>query len=170
MVSGCVNKMVVIVPQIMLQQLLCFHIQVSGNGIPATYSPCSYCLFCYFTSALLFKHLKPGMIRCQAYRDQCAVPDQSLTVMPSLRCRICMALPVIKSSLLEHTCCSTELCLLRCSLPLLECSCVLCRTPCLLSCLAAAAAPPAGSRMYVKCTGQLLWVADRSPVHQGLKP
>ena len=58
---------------------------------------------------------------------QCAVPDLSLTVMASLRCRICMALPVIKSSLLEHTCCSTvQLCLLPCSLPLRACSCVLC--------------------------------------------
>ena len=33
MVSGCVRKRVVIVPQIMLQQLLGFHIQVSGNGM-----------------------------------------------------------------------------------------------------------------------------------------
>ena len=48
----------------------------------------------------LFKHLKPGMCS-QAYRDQCAVPDLSLTVMPCLHCRICMALPVIKAACLS---------------------------------------------------------------------
>ena len=96
-------------------------------------------------------------------------PDQRLTVMPSPHCRICMALPVIQSSSPDHTCCNTvQLCLLQCSLPLLEYSCMLCSTPCLLPCLAAvaAAAPPAGRCMSVDCTGQLLWVADRCPLRQ----
>ena len=80
-----------------------------------------------------------------------------ISVMPSPRCRICMALPVIQSRSPEHTYCSTvQLCLLQSSLPLLDHSCMLCSMPCLLPCLAAvaAAAPPAGCCTSVNCPGR----------------
>ena len=110
--------------------------------------------------SLRSKHLEPGKVKVQMYRDRCAVPDLSLTIMPSPRCCICMVLPVIKSSLTEHTCCSTvQLCLLQCSLPLLQYSCVLRSTPCLLPCRAAAVAPLADSFLSADCTGQLLATA-----------
>ena len=119
--------------------------------------------------SLRSKHLEPGKVKVQMYRDRCAVPDLSLTIMPSPRCCICMALPVIKSRLPEHTCCSTfQLCLKVCYACRNAASHSFCSTPCLLPCLAvaAAAAPPAGSCMSADCTGQLLWAADRSPLRQ----
>ena len=92
--------------------------------------------------------------------------------MPSLRC---LALPVIKSSLLEHTCCtlSSSSC---CDAPShslnTAASCAARRACCHVwqqqqqQQQQLQQAAPAGSCVSVDCTVQLLWVPDRSAPRQ----